>query len=65
MLTVYVLLQMLIVNGEYIGSVPVPYVFYSMAACEDSKMPFASTHPPKDENTKHAYVCTEYNPQVN
>ena len=48
-----------------IGSVPVPYIFYSMSACEDSKMPFASTHPPKDENTKHAYVCSEYNPQVN
>ena len=65
MLTVYLLLQMVIVNGEYIGSIPVPYAFYSIEACEDNKMAFASTHPPKDANTKHAYVCSEYNPQVN
>jgi hypothetical protein len=64
MLTVYLILQMVFVEGEYIGSVPVPYAFYSIEACEDNKLPFSSTHPPKDEKTRYAYVCSEYNPKV-
>jgi len=65
MLTVYLLLQMVIVNGEYIGSVPVPYAFYTLAECEDNKLAFASTHLPTDENVSHAYACSAYNPSVN
>jgi hypothetical protein len=65
MLTVYLILQMVFVDGEYIGSVPAPYAFYDIEACEDNKLSFAVNHLPKEENIKHSYSCVEYNPQVN
>lgn len=65
MLTMYLILQMVFVDGEYLGSVPAPYAFYDLSTCEDNKLSFAVNHLPKEENIKHTYTCVEYNPTIN
>ena len=67
MLTVYLILQVIMVDGNYAGSVPVPIAYYDMASCELGARDWVHEHGGESlgDDTTVAYVCSEYNPTIN
>lgn len=67
MLTVYLILQVIMVDHTYAGSVPIPIAYYDMDSCEQGSRDWIAEHggDEQDEGVTIAYVCSEYNPSVN
>ena len=66
MLTVYLIVQVLMVDHTYAGTVPIPIAYYDTASCEQGKRDWIDEYGGGEEDgVEVSYVCTEYLPQIN
>lgn len=65
-MTAYLIVQMLIVNGNFIGAQPLPFAYQSMEMCEEKKYIYQTKHSPVDtEQDTWLYHCVAFKATLN
>ena len=65
-MTAYLIVQMLIVNGNFVGAQPLPFAYQSMEMCEEKKYVYETKHAPADTvEDRWLHTCMPFKATVN